>query len=147
MPLDVLRRPPQEDRIVLQTAKARIARSAQQIANPPADVVMVDVEGTPPGRPAADRAETILRSELGPINLKGNAIQPLAKCVSLALANAAHTRSIFPTDIPMRVRFIERMPTLAVRLLAPPVLRHSDRRSRLSASSKCFLSSLEVIRV
>jgi len=69
----------------------------------------------------------------------GQATRRNGTLVGNAINVAAH--------LPIRIRLVKGMSSLAVRLVAPPMLLHSDRRSRLSASSKCFFSSRPVIFV
>lgn len=147
MTLDVRNRLAQEIRIVLQSADPDVASGTQKVANATGDVVVIDVQRALTGWPAADRAPAVLSGELRAIDLEGHAVEALPERVAFTLACPADTTSRMSSDIPIRIRFIERMAALAMRLVLSPVFFHSALRSCLSAASKCFFNSLDVIRV
>lgn len=110
-------------------------------------MIVIDVQGPFARRSPTDRTEAVLRRKLCPIDVQRYAVEPLAERVAVALTASANPRPSGSPDIPVRVLLVKGMPALAMRLFVAPVLLQSELLSRLSASSKCFFSSLDVIRV
>lgn len=147
MPLDVVRRLSHQRGIVAQAAYAGVAGRAQQVSNLACHVVVVDIQGSLTGRPTTNCAHTVLSRELRAVIGERNPVQALAERIPVATAPTANPGPRRPANLPVRVLLVKGVPALAMCLCIAPVRLHSDRRSFLSASSKCFFSSVDVMRV